>query len=143
MTAISSPHLGAAAGRPDHIVDVLIAERAPGLTSSPLWPLARPLLYGLLDYAKARRMADAIAPLSGRAALDYVSDLLALDVTASGLEHVPASGRAVAVANHPTGIADGVALYDALKAKRPDIVFYANADARRVAPRFDEVLIPV
>lgn len=143
MTALSSPHLGAAARRRDHIVDVLIAERAPRLTSSPLWPLARPLLYGLLDYAKARRMADAIAPLPGRTALDCVSDLLALDVTVSGLEHVPTSGRVVAVANHPTGIADGIALYDALKARRPDIVFYANADARRVAPRFDEVLIPV
>ncbi|HRL07277.1 MAG TPA: acyltransferase, partial [Brevundimonas diminuta] len=59
-----------------HIVDVLIAERAPRLTGSAAWPLARPALYGLLDYAKARRMADAIGPMAGRQALDYVSDLL-------------------------------------------------------------------
>ena len=32
-----------------HIVDVLIAERAPRLTAAPWWPLARPLLYRLLD----------------------------------------------------------------------------------------------
>src|SRR5205809_6199389 len=94
----------------DHIVDALIAERAPKLSSGPLWPLARPLLYWLLDYGKARRMADAIAPLPGRAGLDYVSDLLALRVSASGLDRIPAKGRLVVVCNHPTGIADGVAV---------------------------------
>lgn len=130
-------------GGHDHIVDVLIAERAPRLSGGPMWSLARPLLYALLDYAKARRMADAIHPMPGGAALDYVSNLLALKVAASGLDRVPASGRVVVVCNHPTGIADGVAVYDALKALRPDICFYANADAHRVAPRFDEVLIPV
>lgn len=126
-----------------HIVDVLIAERAPKLAGGPLWPLARPLLYRLLDYDKARRMADAIAPLPGRAALEHVSDLLALKVETRGLERTPTAGRLVAICNHPTGIADGVAVYDALKGLRPDLCFYANADAHRVSPRFDEVLIPV
>ena len=130
-------------GSHDHIVDVLIAERAPHLSSGVLWPLLRPLLYALLDYGKARRMADAIHPLPGRAALDHVADLLALKVSASGLDRVPRAGRLVAICNHPTGIADGVAVFDALKAIRPDVCFYANADAHRVAPRFDDVLIPV
>src|ERR1700744_2022765 len=56
---------------------------------------------------------------------------------------VPPSGRALAVCNHPTGIADGIAGYDALKPLRPDLCFYANGDAHRVAPRFTDVLIPV
>jgi len=128
---------------PAHVVDVLIAERAPKLAASPAWPLARPLLYALLGYRKARRMADAIAPLPGRAALDYVSDLLRLKVEARGLERTPAAGRLVVVCNHPTGIADGIAVYDALGRMRSDLCFYANADAHRVSPRFDEVLIPV
>ncbi|PZQ61532.1 MAG: acyltransferase [Phenylobacterium zucineum] len=127
----------------DHIVDVLIAERAPKLAASPAWPLARPLLYALLDYAKARRMADTIAPLPGGAALDHISDLLALKVSAAGLDRVPRTGRVVVICNHPTGIGDGIAVYDALKALRPDICFYANADAHRVSPGFGEVLIPV
>lgn len=126
-----------------HIVDTLIAERAPRLTTSPLWPWIRPPLYGLLGYGRARRMADAIAPLGGRSALNHVSDLLDLKVEVRGLEHLPANGRVIIVANHPTGIADGVAVYDALKGLRPDIIFYANADAHRVCRRFDEVLIPV
>ena len=127
----------------DHIVDRLIAERAPKLAGSAAWPLLRPLLYAVLDYAKARRMAEAIGPMPGRAALDHVSDLLALKTRATGLDRVPASGRLILVCNHPTGIADGVAVFDVLKATRPDICFYANADAHRVVPGFGEVLIPV
>lgn len=126
-----------------HIIDTLIAERAPRLTGSAIWPLLRPAVYRLLDYRKARRMAETICQLGGRAALDHVSDLLALQVEVQGLENLPASGRCVIVANHPTGIGDGVAVYDALKARRADLVFYANADAHRVCRRFDEVLIPV
>lgn len=126
-----------------HIVDVLIAERAPRLAASAGWPVLRPLLYAGLHYRSARAMADAIAPMPGQAALDHVAGLLAVQVTTRGLQHVPARGRAVAVCNHPTGIADGLAVYDALKAMRQDLVFYANSDAHRIAPRLDEVLIPV
>jgi putative hemolysin len=124
-----------------HIIDTLIAERAPKLCGSPAWPLARGPLYALLSYGKARALAQAVAPMSGREAMDYVSGLLGVEV--QGLENLPAEGSALVICNHPTGIADGVAVYDALKARRPDLTFYANADALRVCPRLDEVLIPV
>lgn len=127
----------------DHIVDRLIAERAPRLASSRAWPLLRPVLYGVLDHAKARRMADAIAPMGGSEALAHVSDLLQVRVTVSGMDRIPRAGRLILICNHPTGIADGVAVHDALKGVRPDMMFYANADAHRVTRRFDEVLIPV
>jgi putative hemolysin len=141
---VSAPVLARSASvREPHIADTLIAERAPQLTATVWWPLVRPVLYRVLNYFRARRMADAIAPLPGAEALAYVSRLLSLKVTAEGLENVPRTGRCVLVCNHPTGIADGVAVYDALRAIRPDLVFYANADARRVCPRLDEVLIPV
>jgi putative hemolysin len=143
VIAASAPSLARARRGGNHIVDILIAERAPRLASTPVWPLLRPLLYAFLDYGKARRMADAIAPLGGRAALEFISDLLRVKVRVSGLERVPARGRLVVVCNHPTGIADGVAVYDALKAARPDMMFYANSDAHRVTPGFGEVLIPV
>jgi putative hemolysin len=127
----------------DHIVDRLIAERAPKLTSHAAWPLVRPALYNLLDYGKARRMADAIAPQPGREALETVADLLKVKVNVAHGDRLPRSGRVVIVANHPTGIADGIAVYDAFKALRPDICFYANSDAHRVSPGFSDVLIPV
>ena len=138
------PAVGYARQTPQpHIIDTLIAERAPRLTAAAIWPLVRPGLYRLLDYRKARRMAETICQMGGRAALDHVSDLLALKVEVQGLENLPATGRVVVVCNHPTGIGDGVAVYDAIKTRRPDVVFYANADAHRVCRRFDEVLIPV
>jgi len=143
VLAQEAPAITRAAARPAHIVDVLIAERAPKLAASPAWPVVRPLLYALLDYRKARRMADAIAPMDGRAALDFASDLLALKVEATGLERLPLTGRVVMICNHPTGIADGVAVYDVVRVLRPDVMFYANADAHRISPRLDEVLIPV
>ena len=141
----ASPVARVSVSRPtnDHIVDRLIAERAPNLAGSFAWPLLRPLLYGILDYGKARRMADAIACLSGEDALAYVSTLLQVRVSVRGLERLPPAGRLVIICNHPTGIADGVAVHDAIHPARPDMVFYANSDAHRVAARFDEVLIPV
>ena len=126
-----------------HIVDVLIEERCPGLAQSPAWPIVRPGLYKALNYAMARQMADAIAPLSGPEAIDYASRLLSLRLTVQAVERLPANGRVVIIANHPTGIADGVAVYDAVKACRPDVVFFANADAHRVCPGFHDNLIPV
>lgn len=126
-----------------HIVDVLLEERAPRLVRSPMWPLLRSPLFALLGYRRAREIADEIADLDGRTALAFVSSLLRLNVVARGLERIPRNGRCVLVANHPTGIADGVALADALVEVRSDACFFANADALRVCPGFIDALIPV
>lgn len=126
-----------------HIVDVLIEERAPHLAHGPSWPLMRPALYRALHYKEARRMADAIASMSGADALDYISKLLSVRLDVRGAERIPTSGRCVIVANHPTGIADGLAVYDAVRPIRPDVIFFANADAHRVCPRFHETLVAV
>ena len=126
-----------------HIVDELIYERAPHLVKSPLWWVAKPVLYAILGYAKAVRMADAVKPLSGPDALGHVSKLLSLKLHVTGLDRLPQTGRCVVVCNHPTGIADGLAVYDAILKRRDDAIFFANADALRVNPRFAESLIPV
>lgn len=126
-----------------HIVDVLIEERCPKLRASPAWPVARPLLYSLLGYGKARAMADELVQLTGRQSFDRLSQQLAFDMTVSGIDRLPATGRCIVAANHPTGLADGVAVWDLLKKRRDDIIFFANADAVRVNPRFEDVIIPV
>ncbi|MGE0740328.1 MAG: 1-acyl-sn-glycerol-3-phosphate acyltransferase [Hyphomonadaceae bacterium] len=141
IAATPSRAASAVAGR--HIVDVLIEERAPKLSTSPLWPIVRPPLYTVLNYAKAVSMADAIAPMGGRDALEHISQLLSVKLQMRGLERMPKDGAFLILANHPTGITDGVALYDAIKRDRPDALFYANSDAQRVCKRFDDVLIPV
>ncbi len=127
----------------DHIVDQLIAERGQRLVTSPFWPVVKPFLYRILHYREAVTMADSIGPLSGQLALDYTSGILDLDVRAAGLERIPQSGAFILAANHPTGIADGVAVFDALKAIRRDVSIFCNRDAIRVSPNLDDVLIPV
>lgn len=126
-----------------HIVDILIEERAEHLLQSPFWPLYRAILYPLLRYGPAVRMADAVARLPAREGFDYVSNLLHLRVETDRLDYVPTEGRVLIASTHPTGIADGIAMYDALKARRPDLIFFANRDALRVAPQFRELTIPV
>ena len=81
--ALDTARAIAPAGAREHIVDVLIRERAPRLSASPAWPLLRPLLYAALGYRPARRLADAIADLGGTEALDFISGWLDLKVAAS------------------------------------------------------------
>lgn len=136
----------APASEPDaarHIVDALIEERAPHLIHTPFWPLVRLLGYPLLGYRRAVAMADAISGLSGADCLDWMTDYLDLDVRTHGMENVPERGACVIVANHPGGIADGLALWDALKARRPDMIYFANRDALRVCPALEDRIIPV
>ena len=126
-----------------HIVDMLIAERGEQVMSSPWWPLIRPFAHKILRYRSAVGMADTIAPMEAGAVFDHLSGLLTLNVTTLGLDRVPASGPVVLVSNHPTGIADGIALYDAIKPRRRDLSIFANRDAIRINPRLADMIVPV
>lgn len=141
------PRLAAFIGvntRKEHIVDVLIEERCPSFAAHWSWPAVKPALHTLLGYRKALRWANDIAALAdGESCFDYLGRALQLEVEARGLEQLPAEGRVVIICNHPTGLADGPAVYGALTQVRRDIEIFANADACRVNPRFADVIIPV
>ncbi len=138
-TAIAHPY-----GPPSrHVIDELIAERAQTLSRRLSWSVLRPLLLRFLHYHEAVRMADAVATMSGHDAMEHISGLLSLDIDLTGEGRIPRQGAFILAPNHPTGIADGIAIFDALKRRRPDMAIFANRDALRVAPRFREVLIPV
>lgn len=126
-----------------HIVDILIEERCPSFADHWTWPVVRPVLYGLLGYDKARRMADQLSTLSGAESFDFLAETLDFRITTQHLGRLPQSGRCVVIANHPTGLADGVAVWEALTAVRKDVVFFANADAIRVNEGFGDAMIPV
>jgi putative hemolysin len=125
-------------------LDPLIAERAPWLSGGAVAArLARPILDRLLGADRTLALATALEPRPGPAAMDTAARLIARRISATGLAHVPASGPALIVANHPTGIADGLVLWRLLARRRPDAFFFANADVLRVLPRLDEVIAPV
>lgn len=128
----------------EHIIDTLIEERATRLMRHPhLWDLLRRILNPLLLYDTAIEMADEIAPMTGESAMDFLDDALAMRVAVTGLDNIPKQGVAVVTPNHPAGIADGIAVYQALKSVRPDLAFLANRDAIRICPGFADLIIPV
>ncbi len=134
---------GAANLNKKHIVDVLIEERAQKLMHRRLWPFYKSVLYPILRYRQAREMADAIADLSARGVFDHISALLHLETKVVGVEHLPPKGRVLIASTHPTGIPDGIAMFDALKDRRPDMTFFANRDALRASAGLEEMVIPV
>jgi putative hemolysin len=126
-----------------HVVDVLISERGKQVMASPWWPLIKPAAYKILRYRSAVHMADTISQMEALDVFAHLSDLLQLEVTTLGLDRVPRDGPVVLVSNHPTGIADGVVLYDAIKPRRSDLAIFANRDAIRINPRLADMIIPV
>ncbi len=75
--------------------------------------------------------------------MSTAAEMFARHVEVSGLENLPKRGGAIVVCNHPTGIADGIVLYGAIGHLRPDLFFFANADAVRVMPQLAEMIAPV
>ena len=90
-------------------IDPLIQERANWLFADRLQArLARRLLDRMLSYEDTIALATELRDSPYPEIMDRMGRLLARRVEASGLENIPASGPALIVANHPTGIADGI-----------------------------------
>jgi len=127
-----------------HIIDVLIEERAARLMARPaLWRVLKPAIYPLLGYRHAIRVTDEVADMGGLDVFRYLADQIRMDVQIDGLAHVPRAGGAIVMPNHPSGIADGIAVFDALRKVREDLIFFANRDAIRAVPGLADVIIPV
>jgi putative hemolysin len=125
-------------------IEPLIAERAPWLFSGRRRDaLARRLLMRMLRYPETLALAAALRDLAPAEILDRVAALTIRDLAVNGLAHLPERGPALVVCNHPTGIADGLALWRALSPRRPDLFFYANRDILRVLPQMRRVIAPV
>lgn len=127
-----------------HIVEELISERAPKLMARPrLFRLIQPALYRMLAYDAAVFLADSVRPLSGHAAFQRVSRHINPRTAVVGLSNLPREGACILMSNHPTGLADGLAVFQAIRERRPDHIFMANADALRVIPKGTDIIIPV
>ncbi|MBV7393745.1 lysophospholipid acyltransferase family protein [Mameliella sediminis] len=125
-------------------IDPLIAERAPWLFStSPLVRPVRAVLDRMLGYEKTIEVGTLVKDMSADQIMMVMAEMLAKDLEVSGLENLPRQGPALIVANHPTGIADGIMLHHALGRVRRDTYYFANHDIMRVLPQYGEMIAPV
>lgn len=125
-------------------IDPLIAERAPWLFASrPGTTIARAALNRMLSYDQTVAIAEELEHTDTLGIMANLYDRLGRDVTATGLHNIPRRGPALIVANHPTGIADGIILHGLLARTRPDTFFFANKDILRVMPQMADIIAPV
>lgn len=125
-------------------LDPLIAERAPWLFDGTILAQAsRKVLMTLLGYERTLELGNLYRDWPTDRIMRHLAAMLARDVTVTGIENVPRQGPALIVANHPTGIADGIMLHRAIWPIRPDLFIYANSDILRVLPQFESLIAPV
>ena len=125
-------------------IDPLIAERAPWLYAGHPWSApSRYALTQMLGYNRTIRLGEQLKDKPAEEIMMILGEMLARDVEATGLDNIPRHGAALIVANHPTGIADGVILNTVLSRVRKDAFFYANSDILRVLPQFETMIAPV
>ncbi|MBM9595365.1 lysophospholipid acyltransferase family protein [Roseitranquillus sediminis] len=125
-------------------LDPLIAERAPWLFGDHFYSRpSRQVLTRLLGYGRTLALAEHFRDRSTEEIMSTMGDLLARDVEVQGLERIPRNGPALIVANHPTGIADGIVLHHLIAPLRPDLFVYANSDILRVLPQMESLIAAV
>lgn len=124
-----------------------LEQRFPGWFHGRRGQLARPLLrrvgrWSRLDQIEA--FLQRSAGLQGfnfvAAGLEFVGGQYRVDPAA--LAKIPASGRLLIVANHPSGALDALALLDAVGRIRSDVRIVANDLLGAIAP-LQELLLPV
>lgn len=125
-------------------LDPLIAERAAWLYSGrPHHTFARTVLMRMLSYPRTLQLGGQFRDLPTAEIFARLDALMLRDLEVSGLEHIPSSGPALIVSNHPTGIADGIVMYNLIGRVRPDLFIYTNQDILRVLPQFEKMIVPV
>lgn len=125
-------------------LDPLIQERAPWLYSSkPHHRIVRRVMMGLLRYPRTVELGAEFRDLPSQEIFRRMTQLIVRDVRVEGMERIPATGPALIVSNHPTGIADGIVMNALISPLRDDLFIYANHDMIRVLPQMEDIIAPV
>ena len=125
-------------------IDPLIQERAPWFYSGRLHhAMARKAMMWLLRYPETLRLAAEFRDLPIDEIMRRIQARIVREVQVQGIQNLPATGAALIVANHPTGIADGIVLHALVSQLRDDLFIYANHDMIRVLPQTQELIAPV
>ena len=124
-----------------------LAERYPHWFRGRRAAVARPLLRGLAQWSRLEHVygfLDSHAHLDGFALIEAGLDFLNLRYTVDQVERrrIPASGRLLIVANHPSGALDALALLHLVGSVRTDVKIVAN-DLLGQIEGLRELLLPV
>ena len=130
-----------------HQIEQRLQQRYPEWFHGPRGHLARPLLRSVGRWSRLDRVQAFLRHNGERrgfafveAALDFLGSRYQLDPGA--LARIPASGRLLVVANHPSGALDALALLDAVGQVRRDVRIIANDLLAELEP-LRELLLPV
>lgn len=127
-----------------HIIDELLEERCHSLMRYPfIWRAIKWLLYAHLHAEDAKNIVNKSHKCDCSQILETLEHELALNYKFNNKPALPATGPCIIIANHPTGMIDGLAIYFALKNLRNDFAIFSNRDAIRVAVNLADILIPV
>lgn len=109
---------------------------------SPFRGIASNIIYYAMGFRAINRLYRPISGLRGaefaRQALDRFR--IRYSVPEKDIRHIPESGPAVIVSNHPYGGADGLALYETVSRVRPDVKVMTNFVLSKIAPLSDDFL---
>ena len=124
-----------------------LQQRYPDWFHGPRRHLARPLLRTVGRWSRFEQLDAFLQRSAGLQGFAFVSAALgflgagyAVDLAA--LARIPASGRLLIVANHPSGALDALALLDAVGRVRSDVRIIANDMLLELEP-LHELLLPV
>ena len=127
-----------------HPIDEIIEERCPKLMSKKfLWSAIKPTIFKIFKYKTAKNITDDISDISGFECFNYLTNLLKFNLDIRNIELVPKNGPIILAGNHPTGLTDGIVMFEVMKDRRPDYTLYANIDMIKLSKGFEDIIIPV
>ena len=127
-----------------HPIDEIIEERCPKLMSNKyLWSVIKPTIFKIFKYKTAKNITDDISNISGFECFTYLTNLLKFNLDIRNIELVPEHGPIILAGNHPTGLTDGIVMFEVMKDRRPDYTLYANIDMIKLSKGFEDIIIPV
>lgn len=124
-----------------------IAERYPHWFRGRRAAIARPLLHGIARWSRLEAIDAFLGANRDARGFEFVSaalQFLGADyrVEDADLARIPAHGRLLVVANHPSGALDALALLDCIGKVRRDVRIVAN-EMLSTLDNFGELLLPV
>ncbi|MEX3008722.1 1-acyl-sn-glycerol-3-phosphate acyltransferase [Hoeflea sp. TYP-13] len=106
--------------------------------------MLRPVCDQIINRRKADVILGELARCStGAEIIEKFRVALAPRVVAAGSHHIPTSGGGIVVANYPTGISDGAALYNLLRHLRRDVSFILDSELLKINPNAADTIVPL